>query len=358
MTKPSIKKAAPAAHTPASRAAKVAGELAALKAAPARSRAKKPGPVVLRPKTITKKMVAKAKAAAARPEPPAPKPARKSSRVKVSKEQKARKAAQTAYEAASDARLRGLAKRPKTAAAEPGDAEESPAQRTVKLIPADIRLIRDPRNGIALLQLEKTSPAGAVCVYNNGTRVAAGVIGEDTLRFVLRPEPGSPSITEAAYQLLNPVVPTVQVTDTANAHLTAVLNSKEISAMSVTETTETPVARSKKFAAPAAKKARAVAKKAAKAEAAEKPARKGAPAKKAAAKKEKTAPSGAGRAALFAPEAKIKILQKENPGREGTKRHGWYELYRASKTVADYIAAGGDRGYLKYDSEHGFISIG
>jgi hypothetical protein len=228
MTKSSIKK--PAVRTPA-------------------KRTPKPGPVVIQPKKLAKKIVAKAKVIATQPGPPSPKPARKSDGPRVSKEQRAKKAAQSIYEAESDAHLRAVAARIKTAPPEPVDTEDATAKRPVKLVPADIRLVEDPRNGLVLLQLEKTSPNGAVCIYNNDTRVAAGLVSEDTLRFVLRPVSGSPSIAEAAYQLLNPVVSSVVVTPTAAAHLTAVLNSKEIAAMSTV--TEPTIAPTKKFAAPA-----------------------------------------------------------------------------------------------------------
>jgi hypothetical protein len=260
----------------------------------------KPGPVVLKPKTIAKKIVAKAKVEAVKPLPPEPKPARKVGGLRVSKDQKAKKRAQEAYEAQSDVRIRAAGAMAKKAATDAPDETQAPKKRPFTLVPGDVRLIEDPRNGIALMQLEKTSPDGALCVYNNGKRVAVGNIPYDTLRFVLRPVSGTPSITEAAYQLLNPVVATVQVTETAAAHLTAVLNSKEIAAMSVTETKSTePVAKSKKFAAPAVKAAKTVdpAKKAGKAS-------KAAPAKKAA--KE----SGTSRASLFT----VKVLAMPKDG--------------------------------------------
>ncbi len=67
-------------------------------------------------------------------------------------------------------------------------------------------------------------------------------------------------------------------------------------------------------------------------------------------------PEGGKRAANRA--QKIKLLVKENPGREGSKRHAWYELYKTCKTVGDYLDAGGDAGYLRRDQKEERISIG
>jgi hypothetical protein len=61
----------------------------------------------------------------------------------------------------------------------------------------------------------------------------------------------------------------------------------------------------------------------------------------------KGVPEGGARAERRA--QKIKLLVKENPGREGSKRAAWYDLYKTSKTVGDYLDAGGDAGYLNAD---------
>lgn len=55
--------------------------------------------------------------------------------------------------------------------------------------------------------------------------------------------------------------------------------------------------------------------------------------------------------------AKIKLITKENPKREGSASHTRYELYRTSKTVQEYINAGGTLPDLKWDSEKGHIEI-
>jgi len=54
---------------------------------------------------------------------------------------------------------------------------------------------------------------------------------------------------------------------------------------------------------------------------------------------------------------KIKLLVKENPKREGTKAHTKYELYRTSKTVAEFISGGGSLSALKYDADKQFIEL-
>ncbi len=59
----------------------------------------------------------------------------------------------------------------------------------------------------------------------------------------------------------------------------------------------------------------------------------------------------------FTDEMAITVVAKENPGREGTKRFAWFALYAKTKTVGKYLAAGGDRGYLKFDAGKGFIKI-
>lgn len=142
------------------------------------------------------------------------------------------------------------------------EAEEMPVLATprpgaaVTLVPGDVRLLEDIDNGLVLLRLEKPNSQGAICVYNNGVRVAAGVVSPHSLSMM---RPVDADIMQAARQFLNPVVKTVQVTSTAERHLTAVLNCKELIAMSESKV--------KKFAAPAkSKKAVKAEAKAAKAE--------------------------------------------------------------------------------------------
>ncbi len=117
---------------------------------------------------------------------------------------------------------------------------------TVVVRAADVRLLEDPENGLVLLQVEKENSQGAICVYNNGVRVAAGVVSPETMK-TLRPIPGA-DIIQAANQLLNPFVESVVVTPVAHRHLTAVLDCKEIKPMTATAVV-TP-SKSAKFAPP------------------------------------------------------------------------------------------------------------
>jgi hypothetical protein len=117
----------------------------------------------------------------------------------------------------------------------------------------DICVLEDPSNGISLLCLEKPNSQGAICVYNNGSRVAAGVVPTEVL-ITLRPLI-SEDLVRDVNQLLHPITAGVIVTPVAETHLTAVLmHCKE----KIEMTTETAV-KTKKFAAPAnaAKKATA-----------------------------------------------------------------------------------------------------
>ena len=59
-----------------------------------------------------------------------------------------------------------------------------------------------------------------------------------------------------------------------------------------------------------------------------------------------------------APTAKIEWLTASNPKRPGTASHARAELYWGKKTVADYLAAGGQRVDLSWDAAHNFIRIG
>jgi len=109
----------------------------------------------------------------------------------------------------------------------------------------DVCMLVDPANGIMLLCLEKPNSQGAICVYNNGSRVAAGVVAMETLR-ALRPV----SCTDLVHdinQLLSPLESGVIVTSTAEQYLTAVLeHCKESIEMIDEKVVSTPA---KKFAA-------------------------------------------------------------------------------------------------------------
>ena len=58
-----------------------------------------------------------------------------------------------------------------------------------------------------------------------------------------------------------------------------------------------------------------------------------------------------------ATEAKIKLLVKDNPKREGSASYNRFELYKSSKTVSEFIAAGGTRADLAWDAARGYIAI-
>lgn len=65
----------------------------------------------------------------------------------------------------------------------------------------------------------------------------------------------------------------------------------------------------------------------------------------------------AGRKSAFAEDSKIIVLAKENPKREGSVAHKKFKLYAKSKTVGDFIKAGGTTNDLHWDAEHGFIKV-
>jgi hypothetical protein len=67
--------------------------------------------------------------------------------------------------------------------------------------------------------------------------------------------------------------------------------------------------------------------------------------------------TGRGRQPLFADNAKIKVLTKENPAREGTSSHQYYELARTAKTFGAYRQAGGNLKYLYWFEARGKLEI-
>lgn len=60
----------------------------------------------------------------------------------------------------------------------------------------------------------------------------------------------------------------------------------------------------------------------------------------------------------FPPEAGVTFLTESNPKRVGSKSFDRFAAYMGAGTVGEYIAAGGTYGDLKYDAEHGFITVG
>jgi hypothetical protein len=224
-------------------------------------------------------------------------------------------AAQRLEEAAATAReLHALAVTAEAIAAPKPDAD-------VTIIPGEVGLLEDPKNGIVMMQLEKENSQGAICVYNNGSRVAAGVVSPETLK-TLRAVPGVQDLIGAANQLLNPLVPTVPVTPTAARYLTAVIHCKELTIMA---DEKVATAKTTKFAAPEGATKKTAAKKVA---------------AKAAAKAEKT-PKAAKPAKVArepkepAADRKIKALIKTNPLREGSFCYAQVQAILGAKTVSE-----------------------
>jgi hypothetical protein len=203
------------------------------------------GPVVIQPKPIAAAIVVESQYLATLPQPKAAKPERK---LPLGKKVQAR-----------DVSHLPPVPLHRTPVADGGLAG-NPADRPVTVDLAHVRLLEDPRNGIILLQVEKPTATGSVCVYNNGKRVAAGEVAPETIANLLRPVPNAPNIQEAAYQLLNPIVSSVEVTPLAARHLTAVLEASRNEIPMAVKSEATPVAKSKKFAAPVVKAAKAKAK--------------------------------------------------------------------------------------------------
>ena len=112
----------------------------------------------------------------------------------------------------------------------------------------DLRLLEDmskePDGRIVMLQMEKANSQGAICVYNNGMRVAAGVVAPETLKTLRVVTSIDPA--DFAKQLLNPSTPSVPVTSVAARHLAAVLHCCKENDMKTTS--EAPT-KSKKFEA-------------------------------------------------------------------------------------------------------------
>lgn len=55
---------------------------------------------------------------------------------------------------------------------------------------------------------------------------------------------------------------------------------------------------------------------------------------------------------------KLVLLEKSNPKRAETRAFNIYGLYKTSKTVGDFLDAGGTMSDIRYDSEKGFIKVG
>lgn len=66
-------------------------------------------------------------------------------------------------------------------------------------------------------------------------------------------------------------------------------------------------------------------------------------------------PSGRGRKPNIGGDAKIKVLAKENPKRGSAAER--FALYKNGMTVDEYIAAGGTRADVNWDTKQGFIEV-
>lgn len=67
-----------------------------------------------------------------------------------------------------------------------------------------------------------------------------------------------------------------------------------------------------------------------------------------------------GRPAATPDDTPLTLNVEQNPKRPGTESHERFELYRRARTVGDYIAAGGRRADILWDSDprRGFITLG
>lgn len=65
----------------------------------------------------------------------------------------------------------------------------------------------------------------------------------------------------------------------------------------------------------------------------------------------------ASKAKNYEDTAKVTLLVKENPKREGSASYERFEGYKGAKTVADALANGVTRADLDWDAKHGYITI-
>ena len=59
----------------------------------------------------------------------------------------------------------------------------------------------------------------------------------------------------------------------------------------------------------------------------------------------------------YADTAPIKLKVTENPKQKGSASHARFELYRDGMTCGEFIAAGGSRADLSWDTKKGFIEV-
>lgn len=195
---------------------------------------------------------AKAEAIAIRRVGGAPKLLKKSS-IKLSRKKDA--AQRVALEAELKARI--------AAAARALPLAEPRADAEIRADFDAMKVVVNRDTGIELLVLERPNSQGAICVYNNGIRVAAGVVQRAAIESMRR---STVTAADAAKQLLYPDNG-AEVTDVAKRHLTAVvgrskddddmMDTKKFAAKgtakSAKKTTEKPVKPAKAGAKPALK---------------------------------------------------------------------------------------------------------
>ena len=179
------------------------------------------------------------------------------------------------------------------------------------------------RQGVGYLRLEATDK-GSRYVTNTGKAVDLVFIDAATVRSRdIKQVPGS--ILEAAKVLYKPIGEGVVLSPRAEVELTKIMKDKEILAMEKKVTkksatsTATSTSKSKKAAAKGA--------------------------------------NGSGTRATQDATARIKLLVKENPKREGSSSYKRFALYGKSATVADFLKAGGTRADLAWDEKRKFIQV-
>jgi hypothetical protein len=250
------------------------------------------------------------------------------------------------------ARILALAVSPEQPAVPNPDTE-------VDLVLDELQLLEDRANHLVMMQMEKANSQGAICVYNNGSRVAAGVVPLEMLR-KLRPVKTDPEngldantmLLEVANQLLNPSTPGVPVSPVAARHLTAVINCKELTIMAneAGKTASVAVSSSRKFAPPAAATKKSTKKATPKASK-----------KSIAAGKERAAKSAdAGTRGSYAGKA-IKALVKTHDARPGTKRAKALDLMLSLKTTDELIPKlakiGANNSFIAFAVREGIIKL-
>ncbi len=73
---------------------------------------------------------------------------------------------------------------------------------------------------------------------------------------------------------------------------------------------------------------------------------------------EKKAQVAKGRPSNRAPlDGVIRVCVAKNPKRPGSAAHARFDLYKKDMTVAEFLAAGGWRADVRWDTKQGFIEV-